>query len=337
MKSISTFVFLLLLTPLLQAQTLSQAELEDQLNKPLELYINCDGNYSSYSGSAAHTTGKEASGSVAITTTGPVKYTISQAPAIGPNEKKKWTGSIFPDTTQSPAPGKMVKAKITGKWVTHYTRPSGTGDPEAWASIDSTFDCGGFCYYHGTDDDPDFNKAAHKNQHDNDITHEHSGMHDYMSGKGTEEIEVHIYRMKVGINGPDSVCQGDKVKLTAVTYPDGGSYSWPDGSTNKSYEFTASKTGNFTLKYTIKGLTCEASHHLFVADTGKWKKKDYEVPEKYTKPLTTAIEKVVNNIPGGPKITVDGPKIKFEREIVVMKVKQNLMRTLKETVASRLG
>ena len=106
----------------------------------ISLYVSKEtGAYSKHSGSQSKSTDKYESGSVTLSTTGPIKYTVTPSTySIGTEETKTWTGEIFPDTGAAPAPGSSADASITGNYDVKFSRPQGVG---SGGTVLSTHQC----------------------------------------------------------------------------------------------------------------------------------------------------------------------------------------------------
>jgi hypothetical protein len=94
------------------------------------LYLSKQTNqYSSFTGSDSKTTDKHENGSVIVSTSGPIKYSVTPADfSIGPNQTKTWTGIISPDMSAAPAAGSSASGSITGHFQVHY-KVGGVFDP----------------------------------------------------------------------------------------------------------------------------------------------------------------------------------------------------------------
>jgi hypothetical protein len=92
----------------------------------VNLYISKQtGEHSIFTGSQSKTTDQHESGSVSISTSGPIQWSlIPYQFSIGPNETKTWYGTVWGDVAAGPAPGQSVPASITGNYQVTYSRPT---------------------------------------------------------------------------------------------------------------------------------------------------------------------------------------------------------------------
>jgi hypothetical protein len=276
---VALFAGMLLISSLIQAQSYSEYD------TPLDLYVGCDDSYTSHSGSASKTTDRYENGSATVTTSGPIKYSLTpNDPSIGTEETKNWTGKIWPDVSVDHTPGTTVEAEISGDWTIEYSRPKGVSDSDARGteSVTSTYSCNGECTHHYEAGDT-------------------IGTHEIVKRTGTETIDIKVHYVNVTIAGPDSVCKNDSVKLVATGYPSGGTYSWSTSATTSSIEFVASVTQTYTVTYKVGGVECKTSHTVTVADPGEMTtvaSYTAEIPKK----IMDGIESYKNLIPGGSKL-----------------------------------
>ena len=233
------------------------------------------GEYSTLTGSGSKTTDKHESGSVTITNTGPISWSVDPSEfSISPEETKNWTGTVQPDVAAGPAPGSSAEATITGDYDVNFSRPAGTG---SGGSVTSTYSCGeGGCSYHT----------------------EGSGDHEMVNKTGTIDRTLTVYSIEVTL--PDTICltqneTGNSASGTgtATPYPTGGgTYEWTvvsgpltltnDQSQTVSIESSdASATdGKVKVKFTIEGVSYEA--------------------EAYVKVCNCTCEKIINGETFGP-------------------------------------
>jgi hypothetical protein len=101
------------------AQTQSQPSV-------IDLYVSKQtGQYNIYAGSQSKTTDQWEHGTVTISTSGPVKYSVDPEDfSIGTNQTKTWNGMVWGDVANAPAPGESIAASITGNYNVTYSRPA---------------------------------------------------------------------------------------------------------------------------------------------------------------------------------------------------------------------
>jgi len=184
------------------------------------LYVSTQNGQSSvYSGSYSKSTDRYENGTVNISKTGPVIYTINPPDlSISPNETKSWTGTVKADPSTSPAPGNSASANITANYTIGYSRPYGTGTN---GTVQSTYYCTsstssgggsssgsgstGGCPYHGTT----------------------AGVHEIVSVSGVQTLSFTVISILADL--PDTLCLGasGSGQVNVTTFPlAGGTYSW---------------------------------------------------------------------------------------------------------------
>ena len=178
------------------------------------LYVSKQtGEFSNFSGSQSKTTDKYENGSVSITTTGPIQYTVDPSDfSIGPNETKTWDGKIFPDVGSSPDPGNSVPAKLNGHYEVHF-KSGGIWD---------------------ADEDKWVTEGTVKDQ------------------SGDVPFDFIVYSIKVTLPDTICIGQAKSGTASAVPFPaGGGSYSWSVLSGNGvSLSNTTSQTVSIQLNDT---------------------------------------------------------------------------------------
>jgi hypothetical protein len=206
------------------------------------LYISEQtGEFTSFDGEASKTTDKHTSGSVILTATGPITYSVTPAAvSINANETKNWTGTIQPDIAAPPPAGTTVEANLSGEWTVTYSRPEGTVSPSdaigsetnvvPWANLDS-------------------------------VTGDTISMHEMVTREGTEQKDFEVVSIKITVDDTIKCVDGVAI-LTATTYPtDAYDIEWttPSGTlsgNSVSYTVPASSGPvSITAKLTIEGVT----------------------------------------------------------------------------------
>ncbi len=180
-----------------------------------KLYVSKQtGEYSSYTGSQSKTTDKNENGTVTITTQGPILYSVTPNDfTIGPNETKTWVGKVYPDVSNSPAPGLSAPAKLNGHFQVHF-KSGGIWDAEEnrWVQEGKVSD-----------------------------------------QSGDVPFDFNVYSIKVSIPDTICIGQSKTGEVDALPYPenDGGSFSWSVLSgTAVSLSNTNSKTVTIKLNDT---------------------------------------------------------------------------------------
>jgi hypothetical protein len=175
------------------------------------------GEKSTYSGSDSKTTDKHEQGSVTISKTGPITYTLTPDEySIGINQSKTWNGTVTPDPATAPPDGESAAAEISGTYTVTYSRPAGTG---SGGTVVSTYNCNDSaiddgCAYHGPS----------------------GGTHEIVSKTGDEKVQFTVYTIKVNL--PDTICltnndDGTASAATGAVYlPTGGTFMWTSSSTD---------------------------------------------------------------------------------------------------------
>lgn len=203
------------------------------------LYISTQtGQYTFYEGGYQKSTDKHENGSVTLTPSGPISYSVDPSDlSIGVNQSKSWTGKIFPDLNNAPAPGTSADAKVTGDYTIYYSRPQGSGSD---GEVISTYTC----------------KRC-------DI-HEDGGTHEMVRKSGSEVLAFTVH--SVNVTAPDSmnICPNTVFNAAAEGYPTGGTYLWTAGSNVTitgganaevvNFKTNAAGAGSLTVTYTIEGV-----------------------------------------------------------------------------------
>lgn len=263
------------------------------------LYVSKQtGEKTTYSGSYDKTTDKYESGTVTLTTEGPINYSVDPEDlSIGTEESKSWTGQISPDTENAPEPGGTVQANLVVNYDINYSRPEGSG---GGGTVVSTYECS-----------PHAKKGC--------ATHAENGTHELVNEVDKQYVPFDVISIKVDISGPATVCKGDTVEYTASAYPGTGTVTWSNGTTGNSATYVITEPVTVSATYEIEGVTFSDSISVNVTGGSPWV-FGVGVPsfEGWTKQLTK-VEKikattkvVLSKAPGSIEVT--GPTIGFSYE-----------------------
>lgn len=204
------------------------------------LYISKQtGEISTYNGSASKTTDKYEKGTVTISKTGPINYTVTpNSLSISPLETKTWQGKVTPDAASAPAAGNSAAASIKGNYDVQYSRPQGVG---SGGTVLSTYNCNGGiddgCAYHGPS----------------------GGMHEIVRKTGVDSVNFTVYSIKVTL--PDTVClpagTGNTAvgSATAIGFPaNAGNFQWTSMSSSLTI-VSGANTATATLQLNDTNIT----------------------------------------------------------------------------------
>ncbi|MCO6475637.1 MAG: hypothetical protein J5I94_03400 [Phaeodactylibacter sp.] len=217
------------------------------------------GKFSTLSGSGSKSTDQHESGTVTISHTGPITWTVTPSDiSISPNESKSWSGTIQPDMTAAPEPGASAEATIRGDYDVNFSRPAGAGTVGA---ITGVYSCGDSCWYHPS-----------------------GGSHELVNHTGFIERAITVYSIEVKL--PDTICLAKSQTAnsatgaaTAESFPaGGGSFEWtvlngPVTITNgnsqaASFELTDTTVtdARVKVKFTMEGVSYEAEAPVKACD-----------------------------------------------------------------------
>ena len=209
------------------------------------------GEFSTLTGSGSKTTDQHENGTVTVSHTGPISWTVDPSGInIGTNETKTWSGTVQPDMAAAPAPGSSVEATMRADYDVNFSRPAGTG---SGGTPTSSYSCGDSCWYHPT-----------------------GGMHEMVNMTGTIERTLTVYSIEVTL--PDTICLAKSATAnsasgnsTATAFPaSGGSFQWTVLNGPLTLTNAQSQTVGITLndttvtnsklrvKFTIEGVSYEA-------------------------------------------------------------------------------
>jgi hypothetical protein len=214
-------------------------------------YSKQTGEYSSYQGSYAKTTDNYETGTMTLTTTGPVAYSVTPSgTTIGTNTSKSWAGKVFPDAANAPAPGSSANATLSGDYVITYSRPQGASTT---GTVTSTHQCGG-CPTHAPN----------------------RGTHELVRQTGNETVNFIVHSLDVDVIDSKNTCPGKTVGVIAQGYPAGGKYKWiagnnttiTNGENDSLVEFKNNAVGNgtITVRYSVGGVSCSKTIQLVCAN-----------------------------------------------------------------------
>lgn len=217
------------------------------------------GKFSTLSGSGSKSTDQHESGSVTITHTGPITWTLTPSDiSIGPNESKSWSGTIQPDMAAAPEPGASAEASIRGDYDVNFSRPAGTGTA---GTVTGTYSCGDSCWYHPS-----------------------GGSHELVNHTGFIERAITVYSIEVKL--PDTICLAKSKTANSATgtataepFPaGGGNFEWTvlngpvtitnGNSQTASFELTDTTVtdARVKVKFTIEGVSYEAEAPVKACD-----------------------------------------------------------------------
>jgi len=91
---------------------------------PKKLYISKQtGEMTVLTGNITQKTKENESVSAVITTSGPIKYSVTPSElSLGSNQEKTWIGTVYPDIGKSPEAGHSAEAKLTGNYDIKYIK-----------------------------------------------------------------------------------------------------------------------------------------------------------------------------------------------------------------------
>lgn len=211
-------------------------------------YSKQTGQFTSFNGSYSKQTDQFENGTVTLSTSGPVTYSITPAAlSIQPNQNKTWTGTVSVDPASAPAPGNQVAAAIIANYQMGYSRPYGTGTN---GTVTSTYYCssngsasgtGGCAYHNG-----------------------HPGVHEIVSDAGQQTLNFNVISIKADI--PDTICLGKTAvnTVTADCYPaTGGTVAW--SSTSAAVQIMNPNQMTATIKLsdtTVKNAVVQVTYSI---------------------------------------------------------------------------
>lgn len=228
---------LMLIAAVLSVKTIQGQELMGPpapVQTPTLLVCKQTGKYTLLKGSDSKTTDRYERGTVKIETQGPIKYELDPNDfSIGPNQKKTWSATVYPDVAKSPAPGNCGSAFIIAHFDVVYSRPRGRGTAGA---IIGSYSCDG-CYAHAPP----------------------GGVHDIVNNVGDVTQMLSICSIDVQVR--NVACDDKVITLHADIFPAGGNLTWdtpfgPFAGNDVKVANPQNLIGfKVTATYTIQGLT----------------------------------------------------------------------------------